>query len=510
MKNLISVLVVLMTLCFTAQAQWVDISPVAAGTYNTVAGNGNHLFASAMGSGVYLSTDNGTNWTKANAGLTDTNVASLFVSGSNLFAGANGGGVFLSTNNGTSWTLTGALGTNTSQVHNITAFNSKLFAGTLSSGIYVSTNNGTSWTQTTFPTANQVRAIIVSGTNLFAGTMNGGVYISTNNGTNWTQVNSGGLLDSSVTSLSAYGTNLFAGVNGGNSVYLSTNNGTTWTVKNSGFAGWGVYVQSIAAIGMNNVFAGTFLGGVYQSTDNGTSWVTINTGFTGNPMVGALFISSKDIFAGVSPMGAPYNSPGGLWRRPLTDLGLPVELTTFTANVSGHSVQLNWATATETNNKGFEIQKKSTNGQFINVGFVSGKGTTTQAQNYSFVDKSESGKYTYRLKQIDLNGVVDISKSIEVFVAPDNFELGNNYPNPFNPSTKISFNLSVDSKVSLKVYNLLGQEVASLFNGNLLAGTHVVNFNASNLSTGVYMYKLEAAGIDGQSFNSVKKMILNK
>jgi len=216
---------------------------------------------------------------------------------------------------------------------------------------------------------------------------------------------------------------------------------------------------------------------------------------------------------------------GGFAWTPLWSLGLanksmyfkiygtalvPVELTSFTANVSGANVQLNWVTATELNNKGFEIQKKSTNGQFITLAFVNGMGTSTETHNYSFTDKCEPGNFSYRLKKVDFNGAADISKSVEIVVNPNRFELGNNYPNPFNPSTKISFSLSVDSKVNLNIFNILGQKVASLINGNVPAGTHEVKFNASNLNSGVYIYKIEATGIDGQNFTSVKKMILNK
>jgi hypothetical protein len=190
---------------------------------------------------------------------------------------------------------------------------------------------------------------------------------------------------------------------------------------------------------------------------------------------------------------------------------IPVELTSFTAAANGNNVVLNWATATEKNNQGFEIQRNNGNG-FTTIGFVKGNGTTTQPQSYTFVDRNlNSGKYAYRLKQIDFDGTSDFSKTVEVEILnPQEFTLSQNFPNPFNPSTKIGFSLPVDSKVSLKVFNILGQEISTLLNGNISAGYHEVNFNAEGLNTGVYFYKIEAAGIDGSSFSSVRKMILNK
>ncbi len=197
--------------------------------------------------------------------------------------------------------------------------------------------------------------------------------------------------------------------------------------------------------------------------------------------------------------------------RAVVDTEIPVELTSFTAKSIGTEVQLNWSTSTEVNNHGFEIQRNSGTG-FTTVAFVQGNGTTTEIKNYSFVDKGLSaGSYTYRLKQLDYSGMFDFSDAVEVDVSGlTDFALIQNYPNPFNPATMISFNLTVDSKVSLKIFNLLGQEIVTLLNQDLTAGLHEVNFNAVGLNSGVYFYQLEASGIDGRSFSSVKKMILSK
>ncbi len=190
---------------------------------------------------------------------------------------------------------------------------------------------------------------------------------------------------------------------------------------------------------------------------------------------------------------------------------IPVEFTTFSAKADNGTVVLNWATATETNNRGFEVQRS--NGEtFATIGFVNGNGTSTQSHEYSFVDNSITpGQYSYRLKQVDFNGSFAYSQVVEANVTvPMVYSLAQNYPNPFNPTTQINFSLASDSKVTLKIFDILGQEVATLLNGNLLAGTHFVSFNASNLTSGVYLYRIDATGADGSNFTAVKKMLLTK
>jgi hypothetical protein len=186
---------------------------------------------------------------------------------------------------------------------------------------------------------------------------------------------------------------------------------------------------------------------------------------------------------------------------------VPVELTSFTASVIGNSVNLVWETASELNNSGFSVERTSTNSEYTEVGFVPGFGTTTEAKSYSFSDQNlQNGNYTYRLKQIDFDGTFEYSEEVEVeVIAPVLFSLEQNYPNPFNPSTSIKYSVPESGNIRLSVYNIVGEEVAVLVNGFSQAGSFEVTFDASNLSTGVYLYKLQSA-------NSVqtKKMILLK
>lgn len=196
----------------------------------------------------------------------------------------------------------------------------------------------------------------------------------------------------------------------------------------------------------------------------------------------------------------------------LTTSPIPVELTSFTANSSNNGITLNWATATETNNKGFEILRKTEKSNWANIAFVDGKGTTTEVNNYSFTDKvAESGKYQYQLKQVDYDGSVNYSSIVEADFAPVfNYELVGNYPNPFNPSTNIVFSLPVASQVNISVYNLIGQKVCDLTNQLYIAGKHEIKFNADNLSAGIYIYKMNAQGTNNTHFTSSHKMMLLK
>jgi hypothetical protein len=189
----------------------------------------------------------------------------------------------------------------------------------------------------------------------------------------------------------------------------------------------------------------------------------------------------------------------------------PVELASLTATASKGMIELSWITATETNNSGFEVQRSS-GGEFETLSFIEGHGTTTEFQAYSYTDRNvREGKYSYRLKQVDLDGSFTYSLVIEIEVeGPKIFALSQNYPNPFNPNTMIAFKLAVDSKVKLTVYNLLGETVATLVNETILAGSQEVTFNASNLNSGIYFYKLEAVGVDGSNFSRVRKMMLTE
>jgi hypothetical protein len=191
---------------------------------------------------------------------------------------------------------------------------------------------------------------------------------------------------------------------------------------------------------------------------------------------------------------------------------IPVELASFTAASDENSVTLNWSTATETNNSGFVIERKTAlDERWKEVGFVPGFGTTSERKSYSFTDENLTmDSYSYRIKQIDFDGTFEYSNSVVVEVfSPEKYTLTQNFPNPFNPSTTIEFSIPQTSNVTIDVYNIVGELVASLVNRTLDAGYHKVNFDASNLPSGTYVYQLKASGQNG-IFVDAKKMLLMK
>lgn len=194
-------------------------------------------------------------------------------------------------------------------------------------------------------------------------------------------------------------------------------------------------------------------------------------------------------------------------------VSLPVELTSLSANVSGKTVVINWTTATEKNNRGFEIQRSSDKIIFATVGFVNGNGTTLELNKYSFADNNVlQGKNYYRLKQMDYNGSYQYSPVVEAEIsAISTYSLDQNYPNPFNPNTQIKYSLLTNSNVKVTIFNALGETVKELANEVQQSGVHIMNFNAGGLSSGVYFYSIQANAVDGsQSFRATKKMILMK
>jgi|GEM_PF-773687 len=192
---------------------------------------------------------------------------------------------------------------------------------------------------------------------------------------------------------------------------------------------------------------------------------------------------------------------------------VPVELTSFTAHCETDEIHLNWRTVSETNNRGFEVERKMNTDPDLSiwstVGFVSGKGTSTEENHYSFIDALSGvkrGEVSYRLKQFDYDGTVTYSQVLTVSLVPEKFELLQNYPNPFNPSTFIDFHLPKNCFVSLKVFDILGKEVATLSDNEFKeAGIHQINFNGSNLASGMYIYKLYTG-----EFSQIRKMMLLK
>ncbi len=208
--------------------------------------------------------------------------------------------------------------------------------------------------------------------------------------------------------------------------------------------------------------------------------------------------------------GTPFSTGTSLFDYPIP---LPVEFVNFTANftgnLSGNNILLEWETASELNNRGFEVQRKYNN-QWEDIGFVTGKGNSSESTHYQYEDHLDNSLFNgiliYRLKQIDFNGSTKFSEIVEVNLQSiSQFQLDQNYPNPFNPSTKIKYSIPNQNYVQLRVYDILGRQVKVLVNEQKEAGIYNITFNASSLPSGIYLYTLTADGL-----SMTNKMILSK
>jgi hypothetical protein len=187
---------------------------------------------------------------------------------------------------------------------------------------------------------------------------------------------------------------------------------------------------------------------------------------------------------------------------------VPVELASFAASVSGNDVTLSWMTATELNNSGFNVERTTGEESWTELGFIEGHGTTTETQVYTFIDKGlAEGTYSYRIKQVDFDGsykYYDLNQDVEI-AAPISYALSQNYPNPFNPTTKIKYSVPFDGFVNIAVFNILGKKVANIVSSVQKAGNYELTFDATNLASGMYIYKMKAG-----DFVSIKKMMILK
>jgi photosystem II stability/assembly factor-like uncharacterized protein len=284
-------------------------------------------------------------------------------------------------------------------------------------------------------------------------------------------------------------------------IYKTINGGQIWFQQST------QYFNSIFFTDELNGWA-TIDSNIYYTTNGGDDWGLQNSN-TDSKLRSIFFINQNNGWA-VGDNGIILHTANG---------GTPVELMSFIAGVENDNVTLNWTTATETNNSGFSVESKQVhslqstvgNEEWKTISFVNGHGTTTEPQSYSFIDLNLSaGKYQYRLKQIDFDGTFEYSNTIEVEITPPaKFSLEQNYPNPFNPTTKIRFTIPVvETGLALsllKVYDVLGNEVATLVNEYKTAGNYEVEFDASKLSSGVYYYQLKA-----DEFIQTRKMIILK
>lgn len=221
--------------------------------------------------------------------------------------------------------------------------------------------------------------------------------------------------------------------------------------------------------------------------------------------------SGADVCATDIHVNGTYTGGGTICSGPL-----PVTLTSFTYSVNRNNVTLTWITQTEINNSGFEVERKEARegSQWNKIASIAGFGTTNEPKTYLFEDKKlMKGIYSYRIKQIDFNGNFEYFQlQEEVRIIPPNiYSMSQSYPNPSNPKSKIDFELPQNSLVTIKIYNLLGQEVMLLINEMKEAGYYTSEFDGTYLASGVYFYRMEVKEQpSGKTFTDVKKMLLVK
>jgi photosystem II stability/assembly factor-like uncharacterized protein len=471
---------------------------------------GINIFA-GTGEGVFVSTNSGSDWSSVSFGLMTKWIKALAVSGNTLFAGTEGNGVFLSKNDGVNW-IPVNFGISNANIHSFAISDSLIFAGTRHNGVFCSTNNGANWTavNTGLPIHSQI-ALVVSGTKLFAGVQgsfsDGGVFLSTNNGASWSEVSNGlpkNDFHISVNVLIFNKNSLFAGTDSG--VFLSTNDGSSWTKTSLE----SVCVTSFIFNG-NSLIVGTQSHGIFISHDNGINWITANHGLgtfdtTQYHQISALTVRDNCLLAGTnywvgneryrSSYGEIYRSTnnGINWERTSQD-SFPINsflvdgLNIYAGTLSGLYRSTN-------NGETWTAIKDGL--QPWNVSALTIMG------NYIIAGGCENGMLRRPLSEMTL--YIEQSST----PLPEGFELRQNYPNPFNPSTILSYSVPERSKVRLSIFNTLGQQVSQIVNDTKEAGYYENSFNASQLSSGIYFYRIEATSESNASktFEDTKKMVL--
>ncbi len=445
---------------------------------------------------LFTTTDGGVTWNLNSVNPKYRIYSGYFPSANVGYVASRGGsGVWKTTDGGATWAqLTTPVSSTTNIWYDTRFANDNV--GYLCDGsgnIVKTTDGGTTWTL--LPDPHGTTAIyaiqLFSADDLIATGSSGKTYRSTDGGQTWTNLNPTTSTQYAIDFPSAQ-VGYLVGTSGG--IRKTTDGGVTWTQQTSNSTST---LYSVRFLSENIGFVGGSVGAMLFTSDGGTTWTTL-TNFVSNATIYDLAIRNGGIYA----TGSRGNIVKGVFSS-----SIPVELVSFSANVVDAAVVLEWSTATETNNDRFMIERKSGTEGWSAVGTVAGAGTSTEIRSYRFVDNTAtSGVYTYRLKQLDYDGTFSYSQEVEVSLnAPVEFALYKNYPNPFNPQTTIGFALPVKSEVTLKIYDVLGNEVQTLLKGEMEAGMHNVEFRAANLASGVYIYTLQIAG--GRTFSGKMNLL---
>jgi photosystem II stability/assembly factor-like uncharacterized protein len=463
-----------------------------------------NIFYSSAENVIYKSYDNGLTWIASETLPLYTNLTNFYLYENYIF-GASASGSSVRSLDGEIWEQLGVLASEFTELNGYLFASRRGYTGTISR----SSDLGLTWVDITTPMLIDISGIAAFNSELYIGGFSG-LFKSNDNGNNWTQINFTTMQNSQVQKLYVHNNYLFVDVNTASGYFLfRSDNGTDWT-----------FYQSSLMNSFNNTFesygniliAASYNNGILISHDNGENWEVFNEGFPVNsngttPLINSIYAIDNQLFASVSQFS--------IWN--ITLEAIPVELSSFIAEFINTEVILKWQTASETNNRGFEIERRLFTTKYgidswETIGFLDGYRTTSENKFYFFADKNlHAGVYNYRLKQLDFDGSFEYSDVVRVEVtAPDKFALEQNYPNPFNPVTKIKYHIPMVGTfeqvgVLLRVYDILGNEVVTLVDDQKKPGVYEVFWDAAGLSSGPYFYILEA----GQ-YTEVKKLLLLK
>jgi photosystem II stability/assembly factor-like uncharacterized protein len=381
--------------------------------------------------------------------LNHGDVPSIAVNGSSVFAA--GSGLYRSTDNGTHWQeADSGLINNLGFYPGVRTFafsDTDIFAGT-GDGVFRSTNNGANWTAVN--TSIEDLSLAVIGSDLIAGTPYGWIYLSTNNGTTWNSIRPDSLY-SDVTSFAVIGSDLIAGTDG-DEIYCSSNDGTNWLHTYDQHFESHVLALAVMPNGIQSphLFMATRFGFFYSSTDTGNTWTTLQT--SQHYEIYSLIVYGTNLLAGTNGAGVLLSTDKGItWTE--INTGLPSGIV--------------WSLAI--------------------CGSTLYAGTDT------------SGLWQRPLGEI----ITEVEK--QTGRIPSRFIMNDNYPNPCNPSTTISFTLPSRSFVTLKIFDVLGTEVATIVSEEMMPGNYSKQWNAGNIASGVYFYRLQAG-----TYSETKKLLLLK
>jgi len=512
MKTLVTLFITLALLYSNLNAQWYEINSIPNQSLISVYFvNQNLGWACGSNATIIKTTDGGISWTNQNSPAVDHFNRIQFVDENNGWVCGWNNVLLKTTNGGTTWNpVTFSYPINSfyfvsSNVGWVSSMNNNV------GEIYKTTNGGLNWTLQFFSIDFYPESFFFLNENY--GWISAPLIKTSDGGNNWIPNYNSPLGSPSNLSFADTLTGwLSHNTLGSYAISKTTDGGTTWTEQ---IAEGGKFIESISFINANVGYAAGYTMGGPNNPERGIIKKTTDGGLTWNEQysdTGGLY----SIYMIDEMVGYAAGYPGKILKT--INGGLPVELISFTAETSpNNNALLSWTTASETNNKGFQVERKKfseaksviqrieSKEGWNTAGFVNGKGTSIEKNNYTFLDENlESGKYKYRLKQIDYDGSFEYSNEIEVEIGlPDKFELYQNYPNPFNPTTNIKFTIPDFGFTTLKIYDVLGNEIATLVNEEKAPGEYEVEFAAAGISSGIYFYQLRAG-----TFSETKKLVL--